>query len=64
MGINHRGFDILVAEQFLDGADVGVVLQEVSGEGMAKGVTTIMCLVILAAQVACLTAFCRLLSWR
>jgi hypothetical protein len=40
MGINHRGFDIFVAEEFLDGADVVAVLQEVSGKGVPKGVTT------------------------
>lgn len=40
MGINHRSFDIFVTKQFLDGADVVAILQEVSSEGMAEGVTT------------------------
>ena len=40
MGINHRGFDIFMTEQFLDGADIVAVLQEVGGKGMAEGVTT------------------------
>jgi hypothetical protein len=40
MGIDHRGFDILVAEEFLDGMDVVAVLEQVGGEGVAKGVAT------------------------
>ena len=40
MCINHRGFDIFVTEEFLDGADVVTVLEKVGGEGMAKGVAT------------------------
>ena len=37
MGVDHGGFDIFVAEEFLDGADVVAVLEEVGGEGVAKG---------------------------
>ena len=47
MGVDHGGFDILVAEEFLHGADtcpepqvlgVVAVLEEVGGEGMPEGV--------------------------
>ena len=37
MGIDHCGFDVFVAEEFLDGADVVAILQQVGGEGVAKG---------------------------
>jgi len=40
MGVNHGGFDIFVAQQFLDGADVVAVLQEMSGKTMAEGVAS------------------------
>lgn len=40
MGVNHGGFDIFVAQQFLDGADVVAVLQEMSGKTIAEGVAT------------------------
>lgn len=39
VGVDHRRGDVLVAEQFLDRADVLAVLEEVGGEGMAQGVT-------------------------
>ena len=38
MGVDHGGFDVFVAEEFLDGSDVVAVLEEVGGEGMAEGV--------------------------
>ena len=38
MGVDHGGFDVFVAKEFLDGADVVAVLEEVGGETMAKGV--------------------------
>ncbi len=37
MGVDHGGLDIFVAEEFLDGADVIVVFEQVGGEGMAEG---------------------------
>jgi len=40
MGVDHSGTDILVAEQFLDGANVAAVLEEVGGEGVSEGVAT------------------------
>ena len=39
MGIDHRGADILVTEEFLDGPDIGAVFQQMRGERMPKGVT-------------------------
>ena len=39
MGVDHGGADIFVAEEFLDGANVIAVFQEVGGEGMTEGVT-------------------------
>ena len=38
VGVDHGGADILVAEQFLNGADIVPVLEKMRGEGMAKGV--------------------------
>ena len=37
VGVDHGGFYILVSEQFLYGADVVSVLEEVGGEGVPKG---------------------------
>ncbi len=34
MGVDHGGADAAVAQEFLDGADVVAVLQEVGGEGV------------------------------
>ena len=39
MGVDHGGADVFVSEQFLDGADVVAVLEEVGGKGVAKGMT-------------------------
>ena len=36
MRVDHRGLDILVAEQFLNGPDIVSVLQQMRGKGMAK----------------------------
>jgi hypothetical protein len=38
VGADHRRLDVLVAQQWLDGAYVIVVLQEVRGEAVAQGV--------------------------
>lgn len=38
VGVDHGGFDVFVAEEFLDGADVVAALEEVGGEGVAEGV--------------------------
>ena len=40
MGIDHRGADILVPEQFLDGPDVVTVLKEMGPERMAERMAT------------------------
>jgi hypothetical protein len=40
VGVDHGGFDVFVSEQFLDGADVVTVLEQVGGEGVAEGVAT------------------------
>jgi hypothetical protein len=32
VGVDHRRFDVLVPQQFLDGADIVTVFQEVRGE--------------------------------
>jgi hypothetical protein len=34
MGVNHRGADIIMAEQFLHGADVVAGLEQVSREAV------------------------------
>ena len=38
VGVNHGCFDILVAEQLLNRADIVAILQEMGGEAMAEGV--------------------------
>ena len=37
VGVDHGGLQAGVAQQFLDGADVVIGLQQVGGEGVAKG---------------------------
>jgi len=38
VGVGHGGFDIFVPEQFLYGADVVSILEEMCGEGVSEGV--------------------------
>ena len=38
VGVDHRGLEVTVAKQFLDGADVGAVFEQVCGEGVPEGV--------------------------
>jgi hypothetical protein len=38
VGVDHRGGDVLVAKELLHGPDVVPRLEEVSGEGVTKGV--------------------------
>lgn len=38
MGVNLGGFDVAVAEQVLDGPDVGAGFEQMGGKGMAEGV--------------------------
>ena len=38
MGVDHRGLNIAVPQQLLNGADIGSLLQQVRGERMAEGV--------------------------
>ncbi len=40
MGIDHRRFHIFVTEKLLDRSDIVTAFQQVSCEGMAKGVTS------------------------
>jgi hypothetical protein len=37
MGVDHGGFDILLTEEFLDGADIVAIPEELGGERMAEG---------------------------
>ena len=39
VGVDHGGLHVRVAEEFLHSPDVVTVLQQVSGEGVAEGVT-------------------------
>jgi hypothetical protein len=39
VGVDHRGFDIAMAEKLLDGADVVAILQQMGGEAVAESVT-------------------------
>ncbi len=36
MGVNHRRADVAVSQEFLDGADVVAVFEQVNREGMAE----------------------------
>jgi len=38
VSVDHCGFDVFVTQEFLDGADVVAVLQQVGGERVAEGV--------------------------
>lgn len=38
VGVDHGGFDVLMTEQFLDGANIIAILQEMSCEGVAESV--------------------------
>jgi len=38
VGVDHGGFDVFVAEEFLNGADVVAGFEKVGGEGMTEGV--------------------------
>ena len=40
VGVDHGGADVLVAEQFLDGANIVAILEQMGGKGMAKGMAT------------------------
>ena len=40
VGVDHRGPQVPVAQELLDGADVVTVLQEMGGEGVPEGVAT------------------------
>jgi len=44
MGGNHHRFHTFMTQQFLDGADVIAVFEQVSGETVAAGVATHSCL--------------------
>ena len=39
MRVNHRSTNVSVAQQLLDGPNVITIFEQVSGEGMAKGMT-------------------------
>jgi len=53
MRIDHRRAHVLVPEEFLDGADVVTVLQQVSGRGIYGALATSqwIALVVLAAAM-------------
>jgi hypothetical protein len=51
MGVNHRGPDIGVAQQGLNGADVVVGLQEMGGETVAQERTEALAMTITERQV-------------
>lgn len=40
MRVNHGGADVGVSEQFLDGADVLAVFQQVRGEAVPQGMAS------------------------
>ena len=40
MGIDHGRRNILMSEEFLNGADIVACFQQMSGEAMAEGMTT------------------------
>lgn len=38
VGVDHRGFQVAVAQQFLDGPDIEIGLEQMAGETVAEGV--------------------------
>jgi hypothetical protein len=42
MGVDHGGANVLVAQKFLDCADVATCLQQVSSEGVSEGMASHM----------------------
>jgi hypothetical protein len=42
MGVNHRRFDVVMAQEFLDRSDIVTAFQQVSCEGMPKRVAADM----------------------
>ena len=38
MGVDHRGFDVCVAEQFLNGSNIVAVLEHMRGKRVMEGV--------------------------
>jgi len=38
VGVDHGGFNVFVTKQFLDGADIVAIFQEVGGEGVSENV--------------------------
>lgn len=40
VGVNHRGGNVFVSEQFLHGANIGPAFEQVSGEAVPKSMTT------------------------
>jgi hypothetical protein len=49
VGIGHRSTDIAMAQQFLDGADIVSLFEEVSGEGVSERVAA--CVLVAAGAV-------------
>jgi hypothetical protein len=39
MGVDHRGFDVCVAEQFLNGSNIVAILEHMRGIRVTEGVT-------------------------
>jgi hypothetical protein len=39
MGVDHRRFDIIMAKKSLNGSDILITFQQVSGKGMAECIT-------------------------
>ena len=37
MGVDHGGADVFVPQQFLDGADVVAIFEQMGGEAVAEG---------------------------
>ena len=61
--IHRGGFELLVSEQDLDHADIDLLLQQVRGETVAQGVTT---LPITLGLCGCITSItrCTAKKWR
>ncbi len=42
MGVDHRGLDVFVTKQFLNGANIVTILQQMGGERVATGIITLL----------------------
>ena len=63
VSVDHRGTDVAVAQELLDGPDIVVVFEQMGGKGVPEGVA-LASFGMPAARTASFTARWRTDSWR